>query len=273
MFIQSAPPGQPHRLTMMHDHGALAGQLARAFGNERFEEPIPLELVVHAITNHDAGWAAFDRDPATDPQTGLPFNVFGTPSAYSLPTNTGSPDFNQKHHPYCGLLSSMHTWGIYHGRYGIPGTGRLSRIPPDDKPSADAMLRGEHARQTALKAELGRSEATASWIEDGRLAQNYKLLQFCDVLAIYFNIKHPEQRVEQTIPFVPLSRDRDITVTIRPQSPDAYALSPFPFAAEGAEFAFPSRLLSPGQHVCEGGWARLLANAPTQWETFRLIAG
>lgn len=273
MFIQSAPPGRPHRAIMMHDHTALSGQFARAFGNAQFEAPVPLDFVVYIIANHDAGWSAFDRDPVTDPQTRLPYTVFATPARYILPTSKGSPDFNQRHHPYCGLLSSMHTWGIYNGRYGFSSAGRLNRISPDDKPAVDAMLAGELERQTALKAKLVASTETASWVEEGRLFQNYKLLQFCDLLAIYYNTVHAEQRTEQTFTHVPISRDRDVSVTICPKSPGNYALSPFPFAVDGTEFAFAGRSLLPGQHEAEGGWAAVLARTPTQWETFRLVAG
>jgi hypothetical protein len=273
MFIQSALPGQPNRAITMHDHAALSGQFARAFGNAAFEAATPLDLVVYVISHHDAGWAEFDRDPATDPETGLPYTVFSTPAKHILPTSRGSPDYNQRHDPYCGLLSSMHTWGIYNGRYGFSSAGRLNRIAPEDKPAVDAMLAVELERQKALKAELGRSPATAAWIEDAKLFQNYKLLQFCDLLAIYFNTKHTQARGEQTFTHVPTSRQSDVNVTIKPASQGVYALSPYPFAAEGAEFAFPSRPISPRQHERDGGWAKVLRTAPATWETFRLVTG
>jgi hypothetical protein len=273
MFIQSAPAGTPHRAITMHDHAALSGQFARSFGNAAFEAPSPLDLVVYVIANHDAGWAAFDRDPATDPESGLPYNVFSTPARHILPTSRGSPDYNQRHHSYCGLLSSMHTWGIYNGRYGFSSAGRLNRIAHEDKPAVDSMLAFELERQAALKADLGLSAETADWIEEKRLFQNYKLLQFCDLLAIYFNTKHVQDRAEQTFTHVPVSPDSDVSVTIRPTSPGVYALSPFPFKVDGSEFAFPSRSLTPGQHEQHGGWAGVLASCPTEWETFRLVAG
>jgi len=167
----------------------------------------------------------------------------------------------------------MHTWGIYNGRYGFTSAGRLNRISSDDRPAVDAMLAGELERQTTLKAKLGASTETADWVEEGRLFQNYKLLQFCDLLAIYFNTIHAEARSEQTFTHVPFGREHDVTVTIRPKAAGIYALSPFPFAADGAEFAFAGRCVFPGQHEREGGWAGMLTRAPTQWETFRLVAG
>jgi len=273
MFIQSAPPGSPHLAVTMFDHTALSGQFARAFGNDRFEAPVPLEPTVYAIANHDAGWLDFDRDPATDPETNLPYSVFGTPAPLILPTSKLSPDYNQRHHPFSGLLSSMHTCGIYNGRYGLTSSGRLDRIAPHDRPKVEALMASEEERQQALKAELSGSPETAAWIEEKRLFQNYALMQFCDLLAIYFNGTHPSQRGEKEFTRVPASRERDVTIRVRPASGEVYAFDPFPFAAEGAEFAFAGRLISPGQHEREGGWAKVLRTAPSVWQRFTAVAG
>jgi hypothetical protein len=271
MFIQSAPEGLPRHAVTMHDHGNLSGQFARNFGNAEFEAPDPLDLVVYAIANHDAGWAAFDRDPATDPDTGLPYSVFATPARYILPTSKASPDYNERHHPYCGLLSSMHTWGIYNGRYGVSSEGRLNRLSPQDKPAVEAMLQAELDRQARLKAELSRTPHTAAWIEQSRLFQHYKLLQFCDLLAIYFNYTHTTLRAGHTFTHVPISPDRDTDVTITPAADGTYVLRPFPFAVSGAEFAYPMKLIAPGGHDSRGGWALALRATPNRWERVTLV--
>ena len=273
MIIQTAPGGNPRRAVMMHEHTHLSGQFARAFGNDVFEAIAPLDLVVYIIGHHDAGWAAFDLDPMTDPASGLPFNLTETPAEHIAPTSKGSPDFNSRHHAYCGLLSSMHSWGIYNGRYGLSKMVLVDRIPPEGRPLVNAMLDAELARQATLKIELAKAPDTAAWIEEKHLFQNYKQLQFCDTLALYFNRVHPSERVAQAFEHVPLTRDRDTTVMVTPRDAGVYALAPFPFACEGATFAFAGRAISPGQHDREGGWSRLLAKAPTEWETFKLVAG
>jgi len=66
MIIQTAPAGEPHLAIMMHEHTALSGQFARAFGNDRFEPVWPDDLMFYVISNHDAGWLEFDHDPMTD---------------------------------------------------------------------------------------------------------------------------------------------------------------------------------------------------------------
>ena len=79
MIIQTAPAGEPRLAIMMYEHTALSHQFARAFGNESFRPADPNDLMFHVTLHHDAGWAEFDRDPPTDPQTDLPFNLVETP--------------------------------------------------------------------------------------------------------------------------------------------------------------------------------------------------
>ena len=273
MIIQTAPQGEPRLAILMHEHTALSAQFARAFGNERFEPLSPLDEMVDVVGHHDAGWADFDRDPATDDATGLPYNLIDTPAQYITVTSRRSPDFNERRHPYCGLMSSMHSWGLYNGRYGFSRVVLIDAIPPHDRHYAERMLDGELKRQARLKARIAEDAAMASWLDEAHLFQNYKQLQFLDTLALYFNRVHPSERGEQVFEHVPRNATQDVSVTVRPQGKGVYALSPFPFASAGAEFAYAGRLVEPGQHRKTGGWPAVLRETPTQWEAFRLVAG
>jgi hypothetical protein len=135
------------------------------------------------------------------------------------------------------------------------------------------MLDDEVARQQRLQAKLARDPATASWIEEPRLFQAYKQLQFVDTLALYFNRVHPSERGESRFEHVPLSATEDTSVTVRPHWGGVYEVAPYPFAADAAEFAFAGRPIAPGQGGAVGGWAKALAASPTVWERFRLVAG
>jgi uncharacterized protein DUF3891 len=272
MIIQTAPAGEPRLAVMMYEHTALSGQFARAFGNERFEPADPLELVIYIVSHHDAGWAEFDRDPVTDHATGLPYNLVETPAEYITVTSRRSPEFNQLRHPYCGLLSSMHSWGLYNGRYGLSNLVLIDKIPSHDRPLADRMLAGEIDRQKRLKAEVAAEPAAADWLEERHLFQNYKQLQFFDLLALYFNRTHPGARGEQIFEHVPLNAREDVSVTVRPRERGVYEVAPYPFAANSAEFAFAGRLIEPRDRQASGGWSSALREIPTQWERFRLVA-
>ena len=187
-------------------------------------------------------------------------------------TSRGSPDYNQRQHAYCGLMSSMHSWGLYNGRYGLSNMVLVDRFPPQERPIVQAMLDGELERQARLKAVLAADPATAAWLDEAHIFQNYKQLQFFDLLALYFNRIHPGERREVTFEHVPRHAGADAAVTIRPRGPGVYQLSPYPFGPAPAEFAYAGRYISPGQQARSDGWPRALAAAPTVWENIRLVA-
>jgi hypothetical protein len=272
MIIQTAPASAPRLAIMMHEHTALAAQFARAFGNARFEPVQPGEPMFYVVLHHDAGWSDFDRDPATDERTGLPYNLVETPAEHITVTSARSPEFNERQHPYCGLMSSMHSWGLYNGRYGLSDLVLIKKFPAADRPLAEHMLAGELERQRRLKDEIAKDERMSAWLDQGHLFQNYKQLQFFDTLALYFNRIHPGERDAQEFTHVPLDAREDLSVTIRPRRPGVYELSPYPFRADGAEFAFAGRPITPRQHRGNGGWSSLLEETPTQWESFRLVS-
>jgi Protein of unknown function (DUF3891) len=271
MIIQTAPAGTPRLAVMMYEHTALCGQFARAFGNKQFETLSPLDPMIYVISNHDAGWTEFDRDPVNDEKTGLPYNLVETPAGYITVTSRQSPDFNQRQHPYCGLISSMHSWGLYNGRYGLSNLVLIDRIPQQDRPLADRMLAGELERQERLKEEIGKDSRLSGWLDKEKLFQNYKQLQFIDTLALYFNRIHPGERGQQVFEHVPLNAQVDTTVTIEPRQAFVYALSPYPFAVNGAEFAFSGRRIRARAQDANGGWQEVLKQTPTEWERFRLV--
>ena len=273
VIIQTAPSGTPRLAIMMYEHNALCLQFAHAFGNEQFEPLSPTDLMIHVISHHDAGWIDFDRNPKIDPATGLPYNLVDTPPEFITTTSRLSPDFNQRQHPYCGLISSMHSWGLYNGRYGLSKLVLLDKIAAKDRPLADKMLNGELERQKRLKAELATDPETRAWLDERKIFQNYKALQFLDTLALYFNRIHPSERVEQAFENVPLSREQDATVTIRPAGANTYHLSPFPFAADGAEFAFCGRRVSPADGNRPGGWPAALKKFRPNGSISGLAAG
>ena len=82
MIIQTAPASAARLAIMMHEHTALSGQFARAFGNERFEPVHPSDPMFYVVAHHDAGWSEFDRNPVTDEKTGLPYNLVETPAEH-----------------------------------------------------------------------------------------------------------------------------------------------------------------------------------------------
>jgi len=271
MIVQTAAPGHPHFVIEQPDHAATCGQFAAAFGNDAFAPPVPRELVLFTVTHHDEGWVPVDALAEASPTTGLPHHLTQTPLPYLLRTGKGSPDFNEAHHPFCGLLSSMHTVGLFNGRYGLSDFIFIDRVPAEYKPAADALLAAEMARQERLKAVLRTDANTAPWVEDEALFANYKRLQFFDTLGLYFQLTHAEARREARFLHVPDGRGTDHTITITPRPDGTYALSPWCFAGDSLEVFTLGRYLSPQPGLAD--FRAIFAVTPKEPQYYRLVPG
>ena len=277
MIVQSAADGGPHLVITMAEHTELAGRVARVFGNDKFEPVAPRDEMLFVVGHHDQGWAELDAAPGLDPETRLPYSLTHTPFAEIIKTSARSPSFNEAHHPYCGLLSSMHSWGLYNGRYGMSDRVLLDFIAAEQRPEVDSMLDGEIARQERIKASLADDAETAAWVEETHLFQNYKQLQFFDTLALYFNLTHAEEREDTSFEHVPMTGSEDATIALRAEASGTYSLAPYPFAEEGVEVSFTGRYLAPvedsvGPDTGAAEVAAMLREAPAGEERVRFVA-
>lgn len=245
MIVQTAPEGAARFVIRMSEHTALSDQLADAFGNAAFEA-VTDPAMRFIIANHDAGWAELDNEFRIDPATGYPYNLTETPFELIMGTSSGSPDINEAHDPYSGLLSSMHSWGLYNGRYGLSDIVLLDKVAEQNVPAAEKMLAHEEARQTRLKTALGAAPETRDKVSEDRLMQAYKQLQFFDTLALYFNRVHEGAREKAIFPHVPKSASEDADITVTPVADGEYRVFPWPFSGDRLTVAFEGRYMTPG---------------------------
>ncbi len=271
MIIQTALENQQHFVIRQPDHARMSGQLASAFGGGEFATPDPAELLVHVAGHHDEGWDRVDNHAKRDARTGLPYHLTQTPLLDIVATGSRTPDFNEWRHPFCGVISSMHTYGLYHGRYGLSDKIFIDVIPPELKPKVQAMLQGELVRQTRLKDQLRANPATAPWAEDDFLFHHYKLLQFFDTLALYFHMTHAAARGEAIFKNVPRQLGDDVSVTIRPVGDGVYALAPYPFNHNGLQIWVDGRYI--GRLDEAANVPDVLRNAPRGRQWMTLVAG
>ncbi len=272
MIVQDAPEGQPRFVIAMSQHTAFAGKQARHFGNEEFAPLDPYEPLEFVVANHDRGWDELDRRATQNPATGLPYNLTETPLTEIISTSAGSPDYNSKHHPLSGIISSMHSYGLYHGRYGLaPDKMFIDRIPDEFRPQVDAMLDAEVARQDRLKAELASDPTTEAWSSDEVIFTAYKQLQFFDTFSLYFHMQHQGSRGSAAFDHVPAGPGRDVRISVREHKGAVYALDPYPFDADPLELATEGRYLLPAEPGAD--MAAVMASTTIAEQVVTLVAG
>jgi hypothetical protein len=163
------PDGETVLAIGQASHAWLSGQLARAWGNDRFARPDPFEEVCLGALQHDIGMADWDLRPERHPDSGLPVQFFELDRRTHLALWTAAPQHVLSQSRYAALLVSLH------------GTGLYERFPPqtDDPEIARAVAEyhdGQRALQRALAAEVG---ATAE-----ELRRNQTLLAAWDGLSL-----------------------------------------------------------------------------------------
>jgi Protein of unknown function (DUF3891) len=97
-------------------HAWISGQLARAWGNERFGPVEPFEEVCLAAEQHDVGWSTRDLEPLFDPARGLPRSFMEMPLEIHLGLFTEGPRRLLTQSGYAALLVSMHGRRLYERR-------------------------------------------------------------------------------------------------------------------------------------------------------------
>jgi hypothetical protein len=279
MMVQSAPAGEASFVSTMAEHNDLCGQFARAFGNDEFAPLDPFDEMVYVVSHHDYGWNDLDASPALD-ANGLPGGIGGAGGREGVEANRRSPEINERHSAFCGLLSSMHSWGLFNNRYGLssfrarPGGSGSVPVPEDYQEGTKRFLDGEQERQKRLREALASDPKTAAWVEEKKLFQCYKQLQFFDTLALYFNLRHESQRGEVAYTHVPKSVDEDATVTVRKRGDGVYSFTPFPFRGDRLEVACAGRYVKPfAEKLAPNQLGAALRALPTTRQAFTFVPG
>jgi hypothetical protein len=275
MIVQNLPPNAPadtpRFVITQVDHARATGTLAEAYGNETFAPLDPFEPLAYMVGHHDEGWTAVDAAAVVDPSTRLPYHLTQTPAHLLVITSTGSPNHNELHHPLSGLISSMHTYGLYNGRYGLSDKVYIDTIAPEMRPRVDAMLGMELARQDTLKKQLRTMPELSDYADEDCLFYYYKLLQFFDTLGLYFHLTYGDIRAEATFKNVPRRLKDDVTIKITPLDENRYALDPFPFN-DDVTLSTRGRYLAPLDEGVSKA-AAALAETPFEEQTVMLVEG
>ena len=136
-------------------HAWLSGQLARAWGNERFGAVEPWEEVCLAAEQHDVGMAPWERRPTLNPETGLPRSFMELALDEHLEIWWRAAPLVVPQSRYAALLVSLHGSALYERR-------NLERLEPADVERVQAFLQGQRELQERLLAGLRADPRTAS---------------------------------------------------------------------------------------------------------------
>lgn len=200
-----------HLAVTQQSHAQMCGQLAEAWGNDRFPRPDTAPDLLLAAAGHELGMLEWDREPTLDPSSGLPASVKRMDPAEHLPLRRLSPERVARRSEYAALLCSLHHTSFYSEPSMLRRLRRRHRL-------VHGYLTDERERQRALRARL----------EPGtvELARDWRLVRCWDAISHVLLLDRSPERVAN----VPIDADRRGEISIR-RSGEAYSLDPWPFGA------------------------------------------
>lgn len=233
-------------------HAFLSGQLARAWGNERFGELIPREEVCLAACQHDTGMAAWDLEPSFDAERGLPHDFMHTPLEVHLALWRAGPRRLVRQSRYAALLVSMHGTRLYERR-------DLEQMPSDQADAVHAFLADQRALQAQLIASLRADPEAGAHVGEECVGANSDLIWFWDYLSLMLCLGWAPRAVDP----VP-ANGGPVRIELRPGAAGSVLLDPWPFRSPRLTVRCEGQRLAP-RYESENELRAALANAP--WET------
>jgi hypothetical protein len=158
-------------------HAWVSGQLARAWGNDRFGEVAPRDDVCLAAAQHDIGMAAWDAAPELNPETGLPQSFLEMPVHRHLELWSRAPALAGTQSRYASLLVSCHGTTLYAMR-------DLQREPPDVAAAIGDYLAAQAELQARLRATLAADGEYAPYADEAAIERNRRLLFTWDGISL-----------------------------------------------------------------------------------------
>jgi hypothetical protein len=232
-------------------HARMCGQLAAAWGNERFGAVHPVEEVRLAAEEHELGMREWDESPTLDRATGLPTTVNKLGVETHLPLRLQGPERLRERSAYAALLASLHHISFY----DEPPVYGLLRRPGR---RIHAYLRESGEFQQVLREQLN--------APDDEVERNWRLVRTWDGLShtLMFD------RAPQTHHGVPAANGAvDVRVGRRN---GAFTVDPWPFAAERVVVSVDGLLLRD-TFGDPGALHRALRAAPEIRLDYELVPG
>jgi hypothetical protein len=216
-------------------HAWLSGQLARAWGNERFGEVYPREEVCLAAEQHDVGWGSRDLEPLLHPDEGRPRSFMEMPLDGHLEIFTRGPRRMISQSRYAALLVSMHGWRLYARR-------DLNRAQPAEADAIRGFLDGQQVLQQELLQALRDDPATAASARDAVVKRNSLLIWTWDYLSLALCLNWDPS----TAAGAPTAGGQVNLVLRRGAAPYTWHLDPWPFSASQVTVRCEGRRLGHG---------------------------
>ncbi len=203
-------------------HAWLAGQIARAWGNQQFSVPEPKEELLLAVELHDIGWTDWEQQPEINAETGLPYNFLEMPLLTHIEIWKNGAKKALTISRFVAWLVSCHNSYLLKFRH-------LDQEPDVVRVAAETFLDEQKVLQNELiQSTLGDKRYRSYLTQDSTLKYQ-QLLRAWDYFSLVLCMGDTE---ETEIPEVRSRNDQSPVIIKKDNSDFRYKVKPWPFAEE-----------------------------------------
>lgn len=213
-------------------HAVISGQLARAWGNERFGAVEPFEDVCLGALLHDIGWIDWEKAPTLNVTTGLPHSFLQLSTRVHLEIWDLASRRALAFGRYPALLTSMHFTGLYERFHDY------SRDSDDDARDARALVARESGFQEQMIASLQADLTTAAYATADILQRNRGLIALWDGMSLAICHGLTEPRTFRGVP----GATGDEELVLAPVE-GGVSVGPWPFGVDRVRVRADGRIL------------------------------
>ncbi len=259
MIVREEPDGSLVLINQT-EHAKISGLFAAHWGNREFARPHPYEPVVRAAIFHDAGWYRYETGPRYDAATGKTPNFTQVPlDRAQLDAFQWAIDWLTGIDPYAGLLINKHRTGLWRGRYRAIMHPPLPTAP-DLGAAVERFIADNEGQQRAQESAL---DATELWV-------NYQLLQFWDLLSLYFCVRPPYEQHVEPVP-TGYRGGEGLRLNLMPLGGGRVSIDPYPFDLASLPISIPYRRLPTAKFADEAAFRAAYFQALPQLMRFELV--
>jgi hypothetical protein len=243
-------------LISQHDHGILAGDIMKYWGNERFSRPEPSGEVLLAINEHDHGWVEWESNITVNPENGFPTNFMEMKSKNQSEIWSRSYENNSENHPYASTLIALHF-------------DRFNRKLLQRNPSDPSALSYKRNMEDFLKQKLGSFDSGSNTDDvPPDMNINLRLLQVGDIISLALCHGWTDRAMQD----VPLDYEGSV-VDINLNTDDGFnfTISPYPFSKPLIEAGVRGRRLRRKSFSSDEELRKCLESA--EWITLDFTIG
>jgi hypothetical protein len=215
-------------------HAWVAGQLARAWGNDHFGSFAPWEEVCLATLQHDIGWHRWEGAPTLNSTTGYPYSFTELPTAVSVDIWTRVKEVVTPLGRYPTLLISLHGTGLFQRYTSWQRSTEAIQL-------VEQYLSQEEVFQQHLVNVLQSDPHYECYANPTALARNRQLVATWDTLSLMLCMGVHEPRQVEQVPTA--TGETNLVLAPIDANPTRITVAPWAFRSDSVTLVFEGRVL------------------------------